>query len=68
MSNINDEQEIKFLTVKETAFKLNMSKNSIYRLADHGQIPCYRIGSSLRFDENDVNKFINNTYCRPAAL
>ena len=38
------------LTVAEVASLLNISQRQIYCLAAHNRIPCFHVGSSVRFD------------------
>jgi excisionase family DNA binding protein len=47
-------QSGKLLTVKELAQELQISSYSIYEKTRRGEIPCHRLGKSLRFDLNDV--------------
>ena len=42
------------LTVKELAQLLNMSERWIHERTRKREIPCYRFGSALRFDANEV--------------
>ncbi len=42
------------LTVKELAQLLNMSERWVHERTRKREIPCYRFGSALRFDVNEV--------------
>ncbi len=42
------------LTVKELARLLNMSERWVHERTRKREIPCYRFGSALRFDANEV--------------
>lgn len=42
------------LTVKELARLLNMSERWVHERTRRREIPCYRFGSALRFDANEV--------------
>jgi len=42
------------LTVKELAQMLNMSERWIHERTRKREIPCYRFGSALRFDADEV--------------
>ena len=44
----------------ELARLFGVSKTSIYRLVESGQIPYYKIGGSLRFDHKDVVAYMEN--------
>lgn len=48
------------LTVKDVMNRLNLSKPTIYRLVENGEIPVIRIGGSLRFEEREIEDFINS--------
>jgi excisionase family DNA binding protein len=48
------------LTVSDVAATLQMSKTSIYKLAESGKLPSIKIGSSLRFTENQISRFLSN--------
>ncbi len=42
------------MTVNEVAELLKLSKITIYKLAKSGQIPSFRVGSSLRFRREKI--------------
>jgi excisionase family DNA binding protein len=43
------------LTAEELARKLKVSRRKVQLLAEHGEIPFYRVGPrALRFDETEV--------------
>jgi excisionase family DNA binding protein len=46
------------LKVSEVAGRLNVSANTVYRLADTGRIPVVRIGGQLRFDPVDLEAWL----------
>ena len=46
------------LTAPELAALLAVHVLTIYRLAKSGRIPCFRIGSSLRFDPRAVANYL----------
>lgn len=46
--------EKKKLDAAELAVEYGITKHTVYRLARAGQIPCVRIGRSLRFDRDAV--------------
>jgi PTS system nitrogen regulatory IIA component len=48
------------LTVSEVAKMLQMSETSIYKYAEDGKLPSVKIGSNLRFTEDQINQFIFN--------
>lgn len=42
------------MTVRDVAKLLKLSKITIYKLAKTGQIPSFRVGSSLRFRKEKI--------------
>jgi excisionase family DNA binding protein len=46
------------LTIDEVAEKLKMSKSTIYKYAEQSKIPSFKIGTSLRFFENEVDTYL----------
>ena len=46
------------LTAEEVAEMLRVSKNSVYRLAQSGELASYRVGRKLRFTLRDVEEYI----------
>ncbi len=48
------------LTVKEVAALIGMKAQTIYLWANQKRIPCYRIGSNLRFDRATVFAWLAN--------
>jgi excisionase family DNA binding protein len=47
------------LSVKEVAGQLRVSKMTVYRLIDGGELLGYRIGRSLRVKDTDLERYIN---------
>ena len=45
------------LTAEEVAEMLRVSKNSVYRLAQSGELPSYRVGRKLRFALRDIEAY-----------
>lgn len=50
-----------FLTAPEVAELLRVSKMTVYRLIQSGDIPANRIGRSLRVRERDLDAFLRDT-------
>ncbi len=55
-----DDSGERLLTVSDVALLLNVHINSVRYWADHGLLPCYRIGrrGDRRFRPQDVNAFL----------
>ena len=47
------------LTVKELEEKFKLSRSTIYRLRKEG-MPYYKVGGSIRFDEDEVRDWLKN--------
>jgi excisionase family DNA binding protein len=47
------------LTVSDVAAMLRMSKTSIYKYAESGKMPSIKVGSNLRFTEDQINHFLS---------
>lgn len=52
--------DYKILTVKEVVAITKISKTKIYVLVRDQAIPFIRIGGNVRFDENDIVKWLNS--------
>ena len=48
------------LTVKEVAEILNCRPSTVYAWAKCGEIPCYKIGGLLRFDQKEIEEWIKS--------
>jgi excisionase family DNA binding protein len=46
------------MTVSETAAYLRMNRMTIYRLAQEGKIPAFKVGGSWRFDREGIDDWI----------
>lgn len=51
--------EDKAMTLKEVSRRLDVSERTIMRLAESGEILGYRVGRSWRFEQADVEAYIN---------
>lgn len=61
-------EEHRALTVQEVAERLKVSKASIYKLNELGEIRSFKVGRKLRFAQEDVNSFIKErTSCQRRA-
>lgn len=52
------EPRLLLLGVPEAAEFLDVSKRSVYRLTASGQLPAYRVGRQLRFDEDELRRVL----------
>ena len=49
----------KVLNIKEVAGYLGVHSSTIYRYAQKGQIPAFKIGSDWRFTKKHIDKWID---------
>lgn len=47
------------LTVDEVAERLGISRATVYRLLERGDVRAYKIGKSLRFKEDELEAFVD---------
>ncbi len=52
--------EKKYLNTQEACEFLGISKATLFRLKKEGRIPFIKLGNSLKFDKDDLIKFMNN--------
>lgn len=53
---MNDE----ILTIKEVADYLKVNERTIYRLANKGEIPAFKVGNNWRFERAEIAKWMSN--------
>ena len=46
------------LTIKEVAEFLKVTERTLYRLAQEGEIPAFKVGASWRFKRDDIDAWI----------
>ena len=46
------------LTAEQLAARLQLPKPTVYRLAREGMLPCVRAGRSVRFDADEVARWL----------
>jgi len=51
---------MKLVGVKKIAEFLNVKPSTLYQWAELGQIPCYKLNGSLRFDMEDIMNWIKS--------
>ncbi|HUO70725.1 MAG TPA: helix-turn-helix domain-containing protein [Solirubrobacteraceae bacterium] len=42
----------------EAARRLSVSRSTIYRMVNRGELPALRIGGGLRFDARELNQYV----------
>lgn len=47
-----------YLSVTDVAKHINISKMTIYRLIDAGEIPALRVGRSVRILQTDLEQYV----------
>ena len=50
--------DVRFLTVAEVAALMRVSKMTVYRLVQHGQLPAVQVGRSYRVPEKAVEEYL----------
>jgi len=58
---------IKLLTIEELAIKLGISKGSLYNMTSKQAIPFVKIGKRIRFDEQEIDKWVLNQSLGPQS-
>jgi len=61
MVNKNKQSELnmdKWLTLEQIAEYLQMSTSSIYKMAQAGKIPAYKVGRQWRFKKEEIDKWV----------
>lgn len=48
------------LSAKQVAEQIGLKRSTIYKWAELGQLPCYRLGASVKFKLADVEAFIES--------
>ena len=57
----------KLLTVAEVSSALRVSKMTIYRLIDSGELSAIRVGRSFRVPEQAVHDYLQHSYVEGAV-
>jgi excisionase family DNA binding protein len=55
-------REARFVTVNEVAQLMRVSKMTVYRIINQGEIPAVRIGRGYRIREEDVHRYLDSRY------
>jgi excisionase family DNA binding protein len=56
----------KFFTVAEVAAIMRVSKMTVYRLVQSGELPAVRFGRSYRVPESAVNDYLRDSFITSA--
>ena len=59
---IVNQKNIDLVSVAEVMEMLSISKASVYRMMDSGQLPSTRINGSRRIRRADVEAYVNSTF------
>lgn len=51
--------ESEILTIKEVAEYLKVNERTIYRLANKGAIPAFKVGNTWRFERSKIIQWMN---------
>jgi excisionase family DNA binding protein len=55
-----DNQKVKLLGIKEVSEILNVKPATLYQWAELGQIPCMKLNGALRFDIEEIMKWVKS--------
>jgi excisionase family DNA binding protein len=55
-------REAQFATVLEVAMLMRVSKMTVYRLIQQGDLPAVRIGRGYRIREENVHRYLESRY------
>jgi len=58
--SLSDGVIMKIVGIKEIAQILSVKPSTLYHWAELGQIPCIKINGALRFDIEDINKWVGS--------
>jgi excisionase family DNA binding protein len=53
---MNDKSDL--ITIKQVAEFLNLAEKTVYRMANDGEIPAFKIGGSWRFKRSEVEEWL----------
>ena len=55
------------LTIKEVAEYLKVTERTLYRPAQEGKIPAFKVGASWRFRRSDLDTWMDEQCSRPSV-
>lgn len=53
------------MTIKEVSELLRVKEKTLYQWAELGQIPCIKMNGALRFDYDDIQKWVKSCKKEP---
>ena len=53
------------ITVAEVAKRLNVTPKTVTRWIEQGKLPAFRFGKNYRIEEEELNKFIEDSKVNP---
>ena len=62
------QDDIVWLSTKQAAARLGLAEATVYRLVDAGDLPAYRFGRVIRFQQAEVDDFIQRSRIQPGTL
>ena len=54
------------MTVRDVALYLNVDEKTVYRLAQKGDLPGFKVAGTWRFKRDDIDAWIEQRKARPA--
>lgn len=54
--------EVNLLTVAEVAAIMRLSKMTVYRMVNSGQLPALKVGRSVRIPEHVVDEYLRKSF------
>jgi excisionase family DNA binding protein len=61
-------QDIVWMSTQEAARRLGITPRTLYRFVDEDLIPGYKMGRVFRFQQRDVDAFIERSRIAPGSL
>jgi excisionase family DNA binding protein len=55
-------REARFVTANEVARLMRISKMTVYRIIQQGELPAVRVGRGYRIREEDVRRYLDARY------
>ncbi len=60
--------QISWLSTDAAAAQLGITKRTLYRIIDTGQLPAYRFGRVIRLQQRELHEFIEASRIVPGTL